>query len=201
MTEEDYRNMVIHHDKHIDSLSASISNLAGSVSSSNNKLDTVIDAITHQNVIIERMNNMENNVAESFKRAWGRLGKLEETSSGVGCEAAKLLHKEKDLANEKMKVANKRIDSLETDVKVVTTGNISGGTLRWLMGLLVFYSITFGVYAVTSLHEIDTALSSYIARDTEIRETTSRRLDDVVSILRDREGSIVTHHSASTPKF
>ena len=201
MTEEDYKDMVIQHDKHIDSLTSSIGNLATSVGATNTKLDAAIDVITHQNVLVERMNNLDSNVAESFKRAWGRLEKLEDESANGGCDSAKLLHKEKDVMNDKLKTSNNRIHDLEKDMKEVTSTSFTSSTMRWALGLLMFYSIMFGVFVVTSLHETETTLSSYIAKDTAVTETTSRKLDDIVSILRDREGRIITRSIASPSEF
>ena len=194
MTDENYKDMVINHDKHIDMLSSSIVSLSTSMDSSNQKLDTVIDALTHQNVIVERMNNMDINIAESFNRAWHRLGKLEDTAANSGCEASKILRKDQSVSDEKAKVANKRINDLE-DV-VHNSDNITSGTVKWVLGLLLFYSVAFGGYVVTTIHDNETDLSTYIAKDNESHTSTVRQLDDIVSILRDRDGKVVTY---STP--
>ena len=187
--------MVINHDKHIDMLSNSIVSLSGSMNASNTKLDTVIDAITHQNVIIERMNNMDINIGESFTRAWKRLDKLEDTAENSGCEASKILRKDYDMAMEKQKVANKRITDLEVDSS--NSDSISANTVKWVVGLLLFYSVMFGGYVVTAIHDTDTALSTYMAKDNEARTATARQLGDIVSIMRDREGKLVQYYVPS----
>ena len=191
MTDENYKDMVIEHDKHLDVLSGSISNLSTSMESSNQKLDTVIDALTHQNVIIERMNNMDVNISESFNRAWKRLDKLEDIDKNDGCEAAKLLKKDTEAIVDKVRFSSKRITALETVNGL--TDSISAGTVKWVAGLLLFYSIIFGTYITSSIHDNDTALQSYIASDTEARTSTVRQLDDIVSMMRDKEGRVITY--------
>ena len=200
MTEENYQDMVISHDKNIDILSASIASLATHVGTTNKKLDDVIDVITHQNVLVERMNNLDANVSESFTRAWDRLGKLETSSDTTGCAPAKALVKEKEVVAEKLKVVNNRLHNVEVDVKEVSSNSFTSTTIRWALGLLIFYSVTFGVYVVKSQHSTDKTLSSYIAKDTAVNEATSKKLDDVVSILRDREGRMITY-TADVDKF
>lgn len=184
MTDEQYKDMVIGHDKHIDSLTSSISILADSVGSTNSKLDNVIDVITQQNVLVERMNNMDHNVVESFNRAWVRIDKLEKIASNDGCEAAKLLQKDKLMIEDKLKVTNSRVADLEADTKGISIRireYVSGATVKWAMGILAFYAVTFGAYTVTSTHDMDTTVSAYIAKDTEARNTINKRLDSLVA--------------------
>ena len=179
--------MVIQHDKHIDSLASSIGSLASNVQDTNNKLGDVIDVLAQQNVLVERINNLDSNVAESFKRAWGRLGKLEDESANGGCDAAKALHKEKASITEKIDASNCRIKDLEVDVKDISSDVVGSSTIRWALGLLIFYSITFGVYVVTSQHDTETAFASYVASTTESRKSTDEKLRDISGILRDED--------------
>ena len=191
MTDDNYKDMVIEHDKHIDMLAGSITSLSTSMDSSNSKLDTVIDALTHQNVIIERMNNMDVNISESFNRAWKRLDTLEDTTKNEGCEAAKLVKKDTEAIADKALSANKRIANLETAHSLIDT--VSSGTVKWVSGLLLFYSIIFGTYVTSAIHDNDTALQAYIAKDSEARTSTVRQLDDIVSMMRDRDGRVITY--------
>lgn len=66
------------HDRHLDLLSNSIAELSSIAGQTNQKLDKVVEAINTQNVLIERMNNMDTNSRESFKRVHTRLGLAEE---------------------------------------------------------------------------------------------------------------------------
>ena len=81
MTDDNYRDMVIDHDKHIDSLTTSVQVLADGISSSNKKLDDVIEVITHQNVLVEKVENIDRDARESFARVHSRVDKLEGTTS------------------------------------------------------------------------------------------------------------------------
>jgi len=74
MNEEKYRDMVLDHDKHIDTLANSVSELV-------NKVDKMIDVITKQNVLAEKISNMDTNLKDSFKRIHERVEKVEETAN------------------------------------------------------------------------------------------------------------------------
>jgi len=182
VTDENFKDMVIAHDKDISTLATSIETLASNVGATNNRLSEVIDIMNQQSVLVERMNNMDHNVTESFKRAWGRLEKLEVMAETNGCNIARGLDKEKDVFTEKIKVINNRLH----DVEINTSTFWSGAAPKWILGLLVSYSITFGTYVVTSLHKTETVLATYIAKDTESRSTITHRLDDIVLIMRDQ---------------
>ena len=67
MKDEDLRDLVIQHDKHMDVLATSVEQLAQSVATTAKKLDDVIEVISTQNVLIERMNNLDNNLKESLQ--------------------------------------------------------------------------------------------------------------------------------------
>ena len=195
MKDEDYKDMVIAHDKHIDLLASSIESLANNVGATNGKLDDVIDVITQQNVLVERMNNLDTNVAESFNRAWGRFEKLEDMASHDGCEVAKKLHQDKELFNEKLKVSNKRVKDLEDDVKDTTdkiANTVSASTIKWAIGIFLSYSVIFGAYVVDTMHETDNTVNSYISADVERTDVVSDKLDDIQTQLRDIYGNPVT---------
>ena len=203
MTDDQYKDMVIDHDKHIDTLAGSIENLAINVSDTNSKLGDVIEVMSHQTVLVERMNNMDNNVSESFKRAWGRLEKLEVMVDTNGCNIAKGLAVESNAFKDKLVVVNKRIKGTEESVTKLSdklNETVTGNVIRWALGLLIVYSVTFGTYVVQSIHNTDTVIASYIAKDTEVREYTSRRLDDIVDIMRYERGSVITHGAPAGPK-
>ena len=97
MTDENYKDMVIQHDKHIDSLATSIESLAKGVSSTNRKLDDMIDVISKQNILFEKFTNLEENLKESFGRVHKRIEIIEATqNSKDGCQAITLIKKDVD---------------------------------------------------------------------------------------------------------
>jgi hypothetical protein len=77
MNDEQYKDMVITHDKHLDKLTDSVSMLVGNVKSTNEKLEDVITVITQQNVLQERMANLDHNFRESFERVHKRTDIVE----------------------------------------------------------------------------------------------------------------------------
>ncbi len=112
MSEEDKIDLLNKHDKHIDMMAQSIQNLAGTVGSTNRKLDDIITVIGKQNVLMEKFSNMEANLKESFTRVHVKIKDLENTQNGIGCHKALLV-------DEKLSVANKRIQDIEGSVRWV----------------------------------------------------------------------------------
>ena len=100
MSDDEYRDLVIKHDKHIDKVADSVEHLAKAVGSTNRKLDDVIEVINKQNVLMERVSNMEINLKESFSRVHARLDLLENTHVGSGCSAMRLAIKNEDVIKE-----------------------------------------------------------------------------------------------------
>ena len=108
MTDQEYKGLVLQHDKHIDRLADSIEHIAGEVSSTNRKLEDIIDVISKQNILMERFSNLETNLKESFNRVHEKIRDLEVVQGGDGCGA--------------LKNTTKRVDKLESNQsKVVWT--------------------------------------------------------------------------------
>ena len=101
MTDEEYKGLVLQHDKHIDRLADSIEHIAGAVGSTNRKLEDIIDVISKQNILMEKFSNLEANLKESFGRVHDKIRILETSHNGDGCGALK------DTA--------KRVDKLESN--------------------------------------------------------------------------------------
>lgn len=83
MQDDDYRDLIMQHDKHIDKLALSVEHIAMAVGSTNLKLENIIDVISKQNILMERFSNLEVNLKESFGRVHSRLEKLEGNQSRV----------------------------------------------------------------------------------------------------------------------
>ena len=112
MTDDAYRDMVLSHDKHLDTLANSIESLASGVGSTNRKLEDIIDVISTQNVLIEKFTNLEINIKESFDRVHDKIRVIEARQNDKGCPVVRL-------EAEDVKVANKRIEALESANKWV----------------------------------------------------------------------------------
>lgn len=154
MTDTDIRDLVIKHDAHIDTLASSIEQLAIGVGSTNTRLESVIDMLSKQQVIEERVNNMDKELDESFDRVHTNIRELKDTS------------KETSVNHEKITVANKRIDKLEA----ATSSLPSSMLVRWVVGLFVLYAVSFGTYVVQSIHTSDTFMSTAVIERANIKE-------------------------------
>ena len=77
MSDEDLKNLVLKHDHTLESLALSMEHFANEVNKNNTKLDKVVEAINTQNVLIEKFNNMEQNLKESFSRVHDRSDKIQ----------------------------------------------------------------------------------------------------------------------------
>jgi len=154
MTDEKYRDMVLSHDKHIDTLASSIETLAESFTGTNVKLDNIVEALQTQNIIIERMNNLDNNLKETFNRYDARIKTIENCQNTIGCPALNLEQQKLDLLETSVE---KLVDKID-DVIENQRNYISATTIKWGLFWIVSYLITFGVYVVQTTHKIDNSL-------------------------------------------
>jgi hypothetical protein len=59
MTDEAYKDMILAHDKHIDKLTSSMEHIASSVIATHGKINDVIDVISQQHVLMEKISNLD----------------------------------------------------------------------------------------------------------------------------------------------
>ena len=160
------RDMVISHDKVLDSLSESIRTLATTASNTNVKLDKVVDKLSEQNVLIERMNNMDKDLNESFNRVYGRLDKIESAKDGDGCNALKA-------QNSALTDVNLRLRRIDTKVEAIDKEfpeKVSWSAVKWFTGLTFGSFILFNVYIVTSIQDLETHNASHESDNTTTKE-------------------------------
>ena len=184
MNDEAMIEKITEHDRHIDTLSHAIEELANTASSTNVKLDKVVEAINTQNVLIERMNNMESNIRESFNRVHEKVRLLEQVhGEGNGCTDLNVL-------NGTVKSLGRSVDTIRVDVvdkhkncsdklekhDVKIDGMISGDTIRWFMGLLATGVVLFGTYVTTGLHRVDTKQEKAITEFSTTKTNMMRRV-------------------------
>lgn len=124
---EEINELVIAHDKHIDLMAQSIENLATAVGASASKLDDVLDIMHKQNLLYERLNNMDENLKESFNRVHSKIRDIENQQDSEGCAVLKttMIH-QTDLES--------RIKALESTV----TWSVRGIIGSILAGLTTF---------------------------------------------------------------
>ena len=151
MNDEEYRGMVLQHDKHLDTLTSSITVLADNVGTTNRKLDDVIDVINTQNVIVERMNNLDINLKESFSRVHEKVHTIEHAQNTEGCSVLKVQEQKVSSLGRSVDMVRTRVDNAEKSLLDM----VSGTVIRWGIAILIGYSIIFGTYVVKSLHALD----------------------------------------------
>ena len=78
MKDNDVKDLVIAHDKHIEVMSQSIEHLADAVGTTNRKMEDIIEVLSNQQVQAERLSNMDENLRESFERVHNKIANLEE---------------------------------------------------------------------------------------------------------------------------
>lgn len=141
-TAKEIKALVVSHDKDIGLMSQSIEHLVNAIGTSNSKMEDIIDVISVQNVLAEKVTNMDGQLKESFNRVHGKVDILE---------------------NEAKKILNPTM-------------------LKWVLGLIVAYSISFGTYIVTHIHDLEMAVKTQTVLEAQRHESLDRditRLDSV----------------------
>jgi hypothetical protein len=148
MTDEDYKDMVIEHDKHIDRLTQSVEHLIDSVSSTHEKLNKLLDALSEQ-------------------------AKIEEQVKGLGREIDSLAQTH----NKGCPVFSKNIGELKnqlevSEAKIGTVTSIG----KWIGVFLVTYSISFAIYVEGELNNLHHLATQKIHMQRGINTSVERRL-------------------------
>lgn len=78
-----------------------------------------------------------------------------------------------DRVHDKTGELEKDVENLE----IKTESMISPTTLRWMAGLVLVYTLTFGTYVVTSIHTLDTITTSHVLESRLINDSQDRRIE------------------------
>lgn len=139
MQDTEIRDLVIKHDHAIESLASSIERMADSATTTNKKLEDVVSALNSQNILAERMANMDSNNNQKFDVIFNTFRTYDTMHNTEGCPALRVLserEKSKDKEFEDMvKIYDKRVKSIEDSI-------------TWLIRLFVG-SIILGVLQLT----------------------------------------------------
>lgn len=172
----DLASKINDHDRHLDTLSSAVEGLANTASTTNGKLDKLVDAISSQNVLAEKVANMDHNIIDSFARRDARIASLEEVQKSIGCSKVQLakesiggLGRSIDTIRDELKghiqASTSRMENIEDKISTF----ISGGVVRWSLGILV--TMLAASYAVSNAKE------NNIMEKIEENAETSVRLD------------------------
>ena len=206
MTEEEHKKLSVHTDKNLEILTHSVTQLTNNVSTINSRMEDMLKLMADHNVMTERLNNMDANMKEFSARIGNRVQLLEESHSGSGCQAMKS-------AEESIKAVNKSIDTVRGRVKeneTRLTDTISATTAKWLAGILIVYTVSFGTYVVKDLQNLGTQVEMQkgINHNQEsINDNTTRTLrklgdlmHEITAKLNRNYGQILGMQNAHTPK-
>jgi len=128
MEDKDYKRLVLDHERDIPII-------LDKVETTNSKLDEVISVLGTQNIIMERMSNMDANMHEFAQRTRDEISHVKHQQTDLGCPA---LH-----------VVQASVHVIEADVGILRRSIrefVGATTLRWAIGLFVAYSVTYAVF-------------------------------------------------------
>ena len=98
--------IVDHHDQKIEILTDAVSKAVASNETLTRKIEDMVDALSQQNVLAERLLNIKDAVSRAHKR----IDKIENTQSTTGGAAVALLKKESEANDKSNKEQIKHID-------------------------------------------------------------------------------------------
>jgi len=174
MTDETLRDLVTKHDSTINSLVISVEHLVAAQAKTNEqqaetnkRLQEISKYLAKQAVFDSQLSTMDRELTESFKRVHQRIDIIESVqNSDTGCNSVKLLNKDvQSIARDVIRLIGTVEDEklkVEAVDKVIKTYP-SSGTIRWVIGGILLYLVSFGTYVVQSMQALN---------ETDIRVTT-----------------------------
>ena len=165
MDHESLTSQVLQHDAAIISLTQSIEHLAKAqarmseeIKETNKRLEELMRYLTKQQVFTNRLEALDKELEESFKRVHRRIDEVVHTQrSDNGCASVKLLHKDVEAIAKETK---RLVTIIEKHEKKIEEHNaklqksISPALLRWAGGIVIVYGVTFGVYVFQTLADL-----------------------------------------------
>ena len=172
MTDDVMRDLVTKHDTVITNLVSSVEHLVSSQTETNKRLEEITKFLTKQVVFSNKLENMDRDVAESFKRVHSRMDEIDDVQkSSRGCSSVRLLTKdlesltkEVDRLVENMNSNREYVEAVDKQVSEM----LSPSLLKWVGGFIILYTVTFGTYVVQSFNTLDktnTSIRTLLDRD------------------------------------
>ena len=121
------------HDRHLDTLSNAVQTLAKTTEKTNDKLDSVVDVMSKQNVLIEKMSN---------------LGRSLDTVRDTTRAMEAIVNKYPD------------VEEIKNSIKI-TEGLPSTTTIRWAVGILLTYLAVSGNYIIGHIHVLESQTATH----------------------------------------
>ncbi len=148
---EEIKKQIIKHDFAIENMAKSISELAETTKDSNAKLGDIAKSMGKQELILEKLTNLEANSKDNINRIHKRIDVIEEMAIelkkrgdvGKGCSALKIAQQEDETARTELKSNVKsnqhRLDKLESHL-VWVSRSIVGTLITGIIGLVFYFA-------------------------------------------------------------
>jgi len=153
MTDEATKALVLKHDTDIDNLVESVKDLIKSNVETNHRLEEISKYLAKQAVFDTKLDNMDRELTESFKRVHNRIDELDGVqNSTTGCTSVQLLNRDVSSVTKDVSRLVEAIEKRQSDIDNIKTSLDSipsASTIRWAIGLLVVYVVLFGSYVVS----------------------------------------------------
>jgi len=159
MTDDVMRDLVTKHDTVITSLVSSVEHLVNSQTETNKRLEEISKFLAKQVVFSTKLENLDKELGDSFKRVHNRVDEIDTLQkSDQGCNSVRLLRKDIEVVQRDNIRLVGNIEDHRRMLEHFTTveaSHISGSTLRWVIGFIILYSVSFGGYVVESFNKLD----------------------------------------------
>ena len=186
MNDDAIKELVLRHDASImqqanaiEHLATVQSELSKEIKESNNRLEEISKYLAKQAVFGTRLDEMDRNLIESFKRVHRRIDEMDAIQkSDSGCKSVQLLQKDIDRGLRDLERLEAQVLRNRGDLEVISqtvSDMVKPATLKWAIGLLVVYSVSFGSFMVSSVYE----LKAFVKQQTIVNRTIAEKIIDV----------------------
>ena len=179
MTEEALRELVLQHDTSIQKFAQSIEHLAKAQSTTSQeikelskRLEEIMTYLAKQQVFSTKLDAMDRDLVESFKRVHHRIDVIEKTqASDSGCNSVKLLNRDVMALTKEVNRLVGIVEEHRLNIESLDKANaksVSPNYIRWAGGLLITFLVAFGTYVVQTfnkLEQTDAKISVLLERD------------------------------------
>ncbi len=169
MTDDAYKEMTLENNKHIDSLTRGLHDITKAIGSTNSKIEDLVEVIHTQNVLAEKLENLDKNIADYSKRMYGEIADIKKKQQDTGCPQLKIERENVNALGNSLDHERVRIDTHEKKLD----GMISSATVKWFAAGLAVYIISFGVHVNEELNRLDRLLLSKIEMQGQINKNNS----------------------------
>ena len=179
MTDDVMKDLVTKHDATISQLVSSVEHLVSSQTETNKKLEEISKYLAKQAVFGTRLDDMDRNLNESFKRVHRRIDEMDAVQkSDGGCNSVRMLQKDIERGLRDLERLESQVLRTRGDVDImsnVLNSSIKPSTIKWVIGVLIMYSVSIGSFMVTSIFE----LKAFTKQQNVINKSIVEKIIDV----------------------